>query len=203
MATASPIRNVIVMIADGAGFNTLQSTRYYLQGLADGDPRAGAAGRTLVADGPTFTATAQSTYPLDTRTTPVPGEGGTAQNPNTVYNPARNYDFTRVAGTDPNGQPRAFAGYDWNRDTAPDSGNTASAIATGEKTYNNAIDVDGNGLELFTIAQRPSRSARAPASSPRCSSATPPRPRSAAPMTSHAQTRTTSRSRCSARACST
>lgn len=152
-STASPIRNVIVMIADGAGYNTLQATRYYLQGLADGDARAGAAGRTLVADGPLFSATAQSTYPLDTRTTPVPGAAGTAQNPATVYDPARNYDFTRVTGTDPNGQPRAFAGYDWNRATYPDSGNTASAIATGQKTYNNAIDVDGNGLDAYSLAQ--------------------------------------------------
>ena len=39
-STAGPIKNVIVMIADGAGFNTLQATRLYLQGLADGDPRA-------------------------------------------------------------------------------------------------------------------------------------------------------------------
>ncbi len=61
-STASPIRNVIVMIADGAGYNTLQATRYYLQGLADGDARAGAAGRTLVADGPLWRAAARSIW---------------------------------------------------------------------------------------------------------------------------------------------
>lgn len=152
-STAGPVKNVIVMIADGAGFNTLEATRLYLNGLANGDPRAGAAGKVLIADGPGFTATAQSVYPLDTRTTPVPGETGLAQNPAVVYDPAKNYDFTRVAGLDPNGQPRAFAGYEWNRSTYPDSGNTASSIATGDKTYNNAIDVDGNGAELFSIAE--------------------------------------------------
>lgn len=153
MANASPIKNVIVMIADGAGFNTLEATRLYLSGLANGDARAGAAGKTLVADGAAFTATAQSVYALDTRTVPLPEPTGDQQNPAVVYDPAKNYDFARVAGTDPNGQPRAFAGYEWNRATYPDSGNTASAIATGEKTYNNAIDVDGSGDELFSIVQ--------------------------------------------------
>ena len=140
-------------IADGAGFNTLEATRLYLKGLADGDVRAGAAGKVLIADGQAFTATAQSVYPLDNRTTPVPGETGLAQNPTVIYDPAKNYDFTSVPGLDPNGQPRAFAGYEWNRNTYPDSGNTASSIATGGKTYNNAIDVDGNGANLFSIAE--------------------------------------------------
>ncbi|WP_336488450.1 alkaline phosphatase [Methylobacterium nigriterrae] len=153
MANAGPIKNIVIMIADGAGFNTLEATRLYLKGLADGDARAGAAGTVLIADGPTFAATAQSVYPLDTRTTPVPGETGLAQNPAVVYDPVRNYDFARVSGLDPNGQPRAFAGYEWNRNTYPDSGNTASSIATGDKTYNNAIDVDGNGAELYSIAE--------------------------------------------------
>ena len=153
MANAGSVKNVIVMIADGAGYNTLEATRLYLKGLADGDARAGAAGKVLIADGASFTATAQSVYPLDNRTTPVPGETGLAQNPAVVYDPAKNYDFTPVSGLDPNGQPRAFAGYEWNRSTYPDSGNTASSIATGDKTYNNAIDVDGNGAELFSIAE--------------------------------------------------
>ncbi|WP_375408713.1 alkaline phosphatase [uncultured Methylobacterium sp.] len=152
-STASPIKNVIVMIADGAGFNTLEATRLYLQGLASGDPRAGAAGKVLIADGGAFTATAQSVYPLDTRTTPIPGATGTAQNPAVVYDPAKNYDFRPVAGVDALGYARGFAGYEWNRATYPDSGNTASAIATGGKTYNNAIDVDGAGEALFSIAE--------------------------------------------------
>ncbi|KAB1069333.1 alkaline phosphatase [Methylobacterium planeticum] len=153
-SSAGPIKNVIVMIADGAGFNTLQATRLYLQGLADGDARAGAAGKVLIADGPAFTATAQSVYPLDNRTAPLPGGSGLAQNPAVVYDPAKNYDFAPVSGLDPNGQPRAFAGYEWNRTTYPDSGNTATSIATGGKTYNNAIDVDGAGERLFSIAEQ-------------------------------------------------
>ena len=41
--TLSPIKNVILMIADGAGANTLEATRLYLQGLQPGDARGGAA----------------------------------------------------------------------------------------------------------------------------------------------------------------
>ena len=138
--TLSPIKNVILMIADGAGANTLEATRLYLQGLQPGDARGGAVG-SLVVDGPGFTSTMQSVYPLDTRTVP----GSDEQNPDVVYDPAQNYDATPVAGTNAAGYQRGFAGYDWNRATYPDSGNTASAISDGQKTYNNAINVDGSG----------------------------------------------------------
>ena len=73
--------------------------------------------------------------------------------PLTVYDPAQNYDATPVAGVNAAGYERAFAGYDWNRATYPDSANTASAIATGAKSYNNAIDVDGNGHALANLAE--------------------------------------------------
>lgn len=63
-------------------------------------------------DGPGFTYTAQSVYPLDTRTAPLPGQAGLEQNPVTYYNPAANYDFTPVAGTNAAGYQRAFGGHD-------------------------------------------------------------------------------------------
>lgn len=99
-----PVKNLIVMIADGAGANTLEATRLYMQGLPPGDPRAGVG--PLVVDGQGFVSTYQSVYPLDTRTVP----GSDEQNPETVYNPARNYDGTPVAGTNSAGYQRAFAG---------------------------------------------------------------------------------------------
>ncbi|MDN3563568.1 alkaline phosphatase [Paeniroseomonas aquatica] len=146
--TLSPIKNVILMIADGAGANTLEATRLYLQGLPAGDERGGSAG-SLVVDGPGFTNAMQSVYPLDTRTTP----GSDEQNPDVVYDPTQNYDATPVAGINAAGYLRAFAGYDWNRATYPDSGNTASAISDGQKTYNNAINVDGSGDAQFSTAE--------------------------------------------------
>ena len=143
----TPIKNIIVMVADGGGFNALEATRQYL-----GDVRGGPTGE-LTVDQLGFVATAQSVYALDTRTTPLAGPEGLAQNPIDVYDPGRNYDFTPVPGVTPSGYPAGFAGYDWNRATAPDSANTASAMMTGEKSYNNAINVDGNGNPLFSLAE--------------------------------------------------
>ena len=142
-----PVKNLIVMVADGAGFNTLQAVRQYL-----GDPRGGPLGE-LAVDGEGFVSSAQSVYPLRTGTTPIAGPAGLAQDPNAVYDPARNYDFDPVSGNTTSGYPRAFEGYDWNRATAPDSGNTMSSMMTGVKTYNNAINVDGNGNPVLSLAE--------------------------------------------------
>ena len=91
------MKNIIVMIGDGAGFNTLEATRLYLQALPPGDPRGGVGGP-LVMDGPGWVYTAQSVYPLDTRTRPVAGQAGLEQNPVTYYNPAVNHDLRPVEG---------------------------------------------------------------------------------------------------------
>lgn len=157
--TVGPVKNIIVMIGDGAGFNTLEATRLYLQALPPGDPRGGVGGP-LVMDGPGWVYTAQSVYPLDTRTRPVAGQAGLEQNPVTYYNPALNYDLRPVQGNTapvvglaPDGYPRGFEGYDWNRRTYPDSANTATAMSSGEKTYNNALNVDGNGEPVVAAVE--------------------------------------------------
>lgn len=137
-SAATYIKNVIIMVADGAGYNMLQSSRLF--------------GGPLAVDAPSFLRTSVSTYPLRSGSTPIPGPAGLAQDPNTIYNSARNWDTTPVAGTT-GGYPRGFAGYEWNRATAPDSANTIAALMTGEKTYNNAVNVDGNGAPLLTLAE--------------------------------------------------
>ncbi|WP_149536667.1 alkaline phosphatase [Siccirubricoccus phaeus] len=141
------VKNIFVMVADGAGFNTLEAVRQYL-----GDPRGGPAGE-LAVDQDGFVATAQSVYPLDTRSEPLPGPAGLRQNPATVYSPAQNYDFTKAERESADGFARGFDGYDWNRGTAPDSANTMTSLMTGAKTYNNAINVDGTGAPLLTLAE--------------------------------------------------
>lgn len=146
-AGGGPVKNLIVMVADGAGFNTLQAVRQYL-----GDARGGPLGE-LAVDQDGFAATAQSVFPLRTGTTPVAGPAGLAQDPNAAYDPARNYDFDPAAGNTSAGYPRAFEGYEWNRATAPDSGNTMTSMMTGVKTYNNAINVDGNGNPVLSLAE--------------------------------------------------
>ena len=145
------VKNVIVIINDGAGFTVYDASRLY----------TGAALRT---DGADFKKTAVSTYPLrpDSPTNNTPGT--TVQDPNAVYNSAKFWDTTPVAGlsvapgyNSPAFQqagfaalpgplyPAAFKGYEFSRLEHPDSGNTATSIATGVKSYNNAINVDGHG----------------------------------------------------------
>jgi alkaline phosphatase len=145
-ASAGPAKNLIVMIADSAGFNTLRASRLYLGDSQEGPGR-------LAVDQAGFVDTAQSVYPLDTRSVPIPAPAGLAQNPATVYSPGQNYDSDPVDGLTPDGYPRAFDGYEWNRATYPDSANTVTAMMTGEKTYNNAVNVDGAGEPLLTVAE--------------------------------------------------
>lgn len=136
-------RNIILMIADGAGADVLAAAR---------------SGGALAVDRG-FRATQQSVYPLRPGDVPVAGPAGLAQDPDAAYVPARAWDTTPVAG-EVDGYPRAFAGYDWHRRTAPDSANTATAMATGVKTYNNAINVDGNGTPLLSAAEAFARAGR-------------------------------------------
>lgn len=135
---ATLFKNVIIMIADGAGYNMVDAARLY--------------GGPLAVDNPLFRRSAISTFPLRTGVTPLPGAAGLAQDPNTVYNSASNWNTTPVDGA-VNGYPRGFEGYEWNRRNAPDSANTIVSLVTGEKTYNNAVNVDGNGMPLLTLAE--------------------------------------------------
>ena len=134
-------KNVILMISDGTGTNTIAATGMY----------TGKLGK-QVFDGPNWTKSYVSTYPLRSGRNPIPGSVGLTQDPETVYDPSKNWDSTRVT-TMTAGRPDHFAGYGWNKRTAPDSANTISAVVTGHKTYNTAVNVDGNGRNLTTFAE--------------------------------------------------
>ena len=136
VAPLAGVKNVIVIINDGAGFTVYDATRLYL-------------GAPLVTDGAGFSKTAVSTYPLRSDSTANNKPGTDAQAPDTVYDSAKFWDTTPVAGASTAAgyaaYPAGFKGYEFSRYAHPDSGNTASSIATGVKTYNNAINVDGSG----------------------------------------------------------
>lgn len=137
-------KNIIIMIADGAGYNMLAATRLW-------------RGGPLAVDSPGFTQLAQSTYPLRTGNSAVAGAEGLAQDPLARYDSARAWDTRPLSGPSRvlrfERFPAAFAGYEWARATYPDSANTATAMATGVKSYNNAINVDGNGQPLLSLAE--------------------------------------------------
>ena len=151
------VKNIIVLINDGGGYTVYDAGRLY-------------KGSPLVTDGAGFKKTSVSTYPLrpDSPTNNTPGT--TAQDPASVFVSAKYWDTTPVAGLStvtgyntPAGAqagfsaipaplyPAAFRGYEFSRFAHPDSGNTASSIATGVKSYNNAINVDGHGDAQVTI----------------------------------------------------
>ncbi len=79
------VKNVIVLINDGAGFTVYDPTRLY--NVAP-----------LVTDGAGFQKTAVSTYPLRSDSTANNAPGTTVQAANTVYDSAKFWDTTPVAG---------------------------------------------------------------------------------------------------------
>jgi alkaline phosphatase len=154
LAGAQPVanvlraKNVILMIADGSGANTIAATGMYTGKLGN-----------QIFDGLNWTKSFVSTYPLRTGNKPVAGPEGLSQDPHAVYDPAKNWDTTQVT-TSRNQQPDRFAGYRWSKGTAPDSANSLVAVVTGRKTYDGAINVDGNGAKLLTIAERASKAGK-------------------------------------------
>jgi len=86
-----------------------------------------------------------TTYPLNRSSSPT---GSGAQDPNLVYDPLKAWD------TDPVGSPHYFEGYRWVKTTFTDSAAAATAIATGQKTYNGAINwSDTNAAITPTIVE--------------------------------------------------
>ena len=131
-------RNIVVMIADGAGYNMLAATRYW-------------HGRKLTADGKEWQRAALATYALRREAEP----SGLQQDPRLVYNSASNWDAAPLPGRSSCAPdyPAGFAGYEWNRCTHPDSANTMTAMMTGVRSYNGAINVDGTQVPVLSAAE--------------------------------------------------
>jgi len=148
---APRVKNVIVMISDGAGYNTLEATR-----LWTGKPLA-------VDDAKRFRAASLSVYPLSTRNDPVPGPKGNDQDVSKAYDPASAWNAAKAnshgecpanfRGDAERPYPVGVAGYSWHCSTYPDSANTMSSMMTGVKSYNNAINVDGRGTPHVSAAE--------------------------------------------------
>ncbi len=139
-------KNLIVMLADGAGYNTLQATRLW-------------TGVPLTADGAEFHQVAVATYGLRRGRTPRDMTGNPLepleQDPHLVYDPAAAWDTTAIEGQSKvsDKYDAGFAGYEWHRRTCPDSANTMSALMTGVRSYNGAINVDGAQQPVTSIAE--------------------------------------------------
>jgi alkaline phosphatase len=114
----SRVKHVILMIADGAGYNSWDAASMY-QGRWD----ASAGQSTQLYDGPDWVKLGCSTYPLNLSSAPT-GKG--AQDPNLVYDPVKAWDREQA--------------YGWLIATPTDSAAAATALSMGTKTYNRAIN---------------------------------------------------------------
>jgi alkaline phosphatase len=127
-------KKVILMVVDGAGYNTWKATAMY----------EGTVGAEF-HDEPGWVEVASSVHALrQDSSIPVGSEHGSGQAPHLVYDPARAWDKTPVPG-EKGGYAFHFAGYQWLRETFTDSANTITTLVTGKKTYVGAINVDGDG----------------------------------------------------------
>lgn len=111
-------RNVIILVADGTGFNAFAAGSMY-QGRWDGAKSRG----TQIYNGPEWKQLAVQTYPLNTSKKP---QGTGQQEAAVVYDPAKAWDREK--------------GYDWLKGRYTDSAASATALSTGQKTFNNAIN---------------------------------------------------------------
>jgi alkaline phosphatase len=121
-------KNVILMIADGSGFGAWQAASMY-EGKWDAAKRQS----TQVYDGPGWVKYACTTYPLSLSKRPT---GKTAQEPALCYQEQKAWDTAAARGS----SGRTFAAYQYLTGGATDSAAAATALATGVKTYNNAIN---------------------------------------------------------------
>ncbi|MDF2153087.1 alkaline phosphatase [Vibrio sp. CAU 1672] len=149
-ATSQPkAKNVILMISDGASDGAWDLSSYWTHGakLNDTAPYSGLDSRL-----------AMTTFPLNTNNTPA--DCTQEPLPQVSYDPDQVWDETLVNETDGN-YTRPFAGYSYLNKSATDSAAAGSALATGHKTYNNAISVDYCGQPLKTITQVAKKHGRA------------------------------------------
>lgn len=124
--------NVIVMINDGAGWGTWDAAAYWQYGSRRGAPYADFPLRLAV-----------TTFPLSASSQPT---GDNAQS--LGYDVARAWDGTPVPAQD-----LPFAGYQYLAAIATDSAAAGTALSSGIKTYNNAINHnnDGKPVEFNTL----------------------------------------------------
>lgn len=132
VATAAEVKakNVIVMINDGAGWGTWDATADWQYGGREQTPYAGFPVKY-----------AMTTYPLNA------SKKATHNNDSLV-----NYDAQKAWDTSPNAdKDLPFKGYAYLAIDPTDSAAAGTALASGTKTYNNAINVDNNGKPVSFV----------------------------------------------------
>jgi len=134
-AHAQNAKNIVLMVADGASYNAWNMASYYQYGALGSQPYDSFPVKYAV-----------TTYPLTTSTSPT-GDS----------TPQVSYNSASAWSTPPTTDGTYFAGYRYLKQNPTDSAAAATALATGVKTYNNAINYSnspaGTGTPLVTIAE--------------------------------------------------
>jgi alkaline phosphatase len=137
-------KNVILLVSDGAGPGTWDAASYYQHGKLGEQAYDGFSVKGYM-----------STYPLTTSSEPThTSESELGYNPVAAWNGA---PADGMYGD----YPAAFEGYDYLRSDVTDSAAAGTALATGVKTYNNAINYDNFGEKLTNIGDLAVDSGRA------------------------------------------
>jgi alkaline phosphatase len=131
---AEPAKNIIIMVADGAAWNTWDMTSYYQYGVLGSQPYDAFPIKY-----------AMTTFPLNTSSLPTGNS-----------TPQVSYDPVKAWSTAPD-ETYGYAGYSYLRKNTTDSGAVATAFGTGQKTYTGAINWANSpattGAPLPTIAE--------------------------------------------------
>ena len=133
-STSGKAKNVILFISDGASWGTWDMASYWQYGAKGMQPYDSFSVKL-----------GMTTYPLNTSRTPT--YTGT---PQVSYDPVKAWDVT------PTGDGDHFAGYKFVKQDYADSAAAGTALASGVKTYNNAINFDdfANALPFMTQTLR-------------------------------------------------
>ncbi|WGE88308.1 alkaline phosphatase [Actinobacillus equuli subsp. haemolyticus] len=133
-------KNVILLISDGAGINTWKAASYF---------RHGTLGKEVYDkfDVKLFA----STYPLNTSTKPTHSLKNSVKfDPKSLWNKdksAYQHKGNLTNYTD------YFSGYEYAQTDFTDSAAAATALASGQKTYNNAINWSNNDTRIKNIGE--------------------------------------------------
>jgi alkaline phosphatase len=123
-------KNVIVLIGDGMGYNEVDQTSSYQHGTTNyqvvGNPLTGSV-------------------------TKVPGTPSQVYEKFPVQVASSTYSLSGRAAYDPQA---AWAGFGWVADGATDSAAAGTALATGVKTQNGVVGLDGSGNRVENLTER-------------------------------------------------
>lgn len=136
-APAPQPRHVMLFISDGASWGTWHMASYHEHGARGRQPYD----RFDVKLGMT-------TFPMTTANRP-----GFSDQPAAGYDAARAWDGTPAAPAEAGADASPFAGYAWLKRDATDSAAAATALASGHKTHNGAINIDNFGQPLTYATQ--------------------------------------------------